>query len=366
MQYKSQNFSHSQNPKTGVLLVNLGTPAAPTAKALKPYLKEFLSDPRVVEFPRLLWWLILNGIILNVRPRKSAAAYAKIWTERGSPLAIHTADQASALEMRLQRRFGDQVLVAWAMRYGSPSMADVQQTLFDQGVQQLLVIPLYPQYSGATTGSTFDALSADFQRRRWLPALRFVNQYHDNPGYIAALAERVRQHWQNNGRADKLILSYHGVPLRYLHAGDPYHCQCLATSRLLAEALQLTESEVITSFQSRFGREEWLQPYTDVLLKQLPGAGVKSVQIMCPGFSSDCLETVEEIGEENREYFLQNGGENYQYIPALNAGEDHIDLLEQLALDNLQGWSLAPTAMRELEQRQQRADSCPFNQAKSL
>lgn len=362
MAYKNQDYTHTQDSKTGVLLINLGTPEAPTAKALKPYLKEFLSDPRVVEFPRMLWWLILNGIILNVRPKKSAKAYQKVWSEDGSPLAVHTRNQASALAASLSAHYGDAILVDWAMRYGQPAVSDVLQTMFDQGVQQLVVLPLYPQYAGATTGSTFDALANDFVQRRWLPALRFINSYHDHPRYIETLAGRIRQYWDTHGRSDKLVLSYHGVPLRYLHAGDPYHCQCLKTSRLLAARLELEDSEVITSFQSRFGREAWLQPYTDAVLKQLPQTGVKSVQVMCPGFASDCLETLEEIAEENRGYFLAAGGESYSYIPALNAGEDHIALLQTLVMDNLQGWSLTPTDADTLKERAKRQQQCPFNQ----
>ena len=232
MKYKNNQFSHDLPEKVGVLITNLGTPNAPTAKALKPYLKEFLSDPRVVEFPRLIWWLILNGIILNVRPRKSAQAYQTVWTEKGSPLAIHTSAQAEALRAKMHKVYGDDVVVDWAMRYGDPSLTDVLQGMHDQGVRRLIVLPLYPQYSAATNGSTFDALAQDFTHRRWLPELRFINQYHDFSPYIDAVANKVRRHWDEKGRADKLVFSYHGVPLRYLHNGDPYHCYCLKTSRL--------------------------------------------------------------------------------------------------------------------------------------
>ncbi|MEP1471881.1 MAG: ferrochelatase [Halieaceae bacterium] len=337
----SEQFSHDQAPAIGVLVTNLGTPAAPEKAALRPYLKQFLSDPRVVEVPRLLWWLILNGIILNIRPAKSAAAYRTVWTDKGSPLLFHTRDQATALQENLSAQLGEPVLVDFAMRYGQPSIDSAVQSMLDKGVRKLLVLPLYPQYSGPTGGSTFDAIAADFSRRRWLPDFRFIAQYHDYPAYIEAVAGKIRQHWQEHGRADKLIFSYHGTPRSYLDRGDPYHCQCHKTSRLVAAALNLTADEHQTCFQSRFGREEWLKPYTDETLKSLPAQGVKSVQVVCPGFSADCLETIEEIGEENRDYFLEAGGESFQYIPCLNADSGHIDALAALVKDNIQGWSVA-------------------------
>lgn len=330
----SQSFDHEQQPRVGVLITNLGTPEAPTRQALRPYLKQFLSDPRVVEAPRWLWWLILNGIILNVRPARSAAAYDKVWTEQGSPLLVNTADQAHALQQTL----GDKVLVDFAMRYGSPSIDDVLQSLLDRGVRRLLVLPLYPQYSGPTTGSTFDALAKNFSHRRWLPALRLVDGYWDEPVYIEALAESIRAHRETHGTADKLLLSYHGAPRRYLDQGDPYYCHCQKTTRLVAEALGLQEDEFDTTFQSRFGREEWLKPYTDETLKALPDKGVKRLQVICPGFSSDCLETLEEMAMENRDVFLAAGGEDYQYIPCLNSQPGHIDALAAIVRENLAGW----------------------------
>jgi ferrochelatase len=343
MRYTGVNgFTHDQKAVTGVLLTNLGTPDEPTPKALKRYLKEFLWDPRVVEVPRPIWWCILNGIILNTRPRRSAAAYQKIWSEQGAPLRQHTQAQSAALRERLQRRFGDNVLIEFAMRYGNPAISGVIGRMQQAGVRRLLVLPLYPQYSGATTASTFDAIAEDFRHRRWLPELRMVNHYHDDPGYIEALAASVRAHWQQHGRADRLLISFHGVPKRYLLQGDPYFCECHKTSRLLAERLGLAPEQWLLSFQSRFGREEWLQPYTDEALKALPRQGVKSVQVICPGFSADCLETLEEIGQENREYFLHAGGERYEYIPALNAQPAHIDALEKLIVRHLQGWDLSP------------------------
>lgn len=334
----SSHFSHSQSDKIGVLITNLGTPDAPTTPALKRYLKQFLSDPRVVEVPRLLWWCILNGIILNVRPKRSAHAYQSVWTDTGSPLAIHTRAQAEALKVKLHDTWGDKLVIAWGMRYGNPSIATAINELLGQGVRKVLILPMYPQYSGSTTGSTFDAVAHDFTRRRWIPEFRFINAYHNHPDYISALATTVQDHWSENGKPELMVFSYHGVPLRYLHNGDPYHCQCHATSRLLAEKLGLSKDEYITTFQSRFGREPWLQPYTDETLKSLPGKGVKRIQVLCPGFSSDCLETIEEIGMENRGYFMEAGGEQYEYIPALNAQACHIDALATIIQQQLSGW----------------------------
>lgn len=339
MKYQGRSdFNHGERAKIGVLITNLGTPEAPTPKALRTYLAQFLSDPRVVEFPRLLWKVILHGIILRIRPARSAKAYQTVWTDQGSPLMFHTQAQRDALATRLAQEYGDGIEVAFAMRYGQPSIESAIEKLSAAGVRQLLVLPLYPQYSGSTTGSTFDNLAADFTQRRWLPDLRFISHYHDYPAYIQAVGDKIKAHWEKHGRCDKLIFSYHGVPKRYLLQGDPYHCECYKTTRLVAEYLGLGKDEYMTTFQSRFGREEWLKPYTDETLKSLPAQGVKSVQMVCPGFSSDCLETIEEIGEENREYFEHAGGETYQYIECLNADAAHIDMMAQLVNDNLHGW----------------------------
>lgn len=337
----SPKYTHQQTEKIGVLITNLGTPDAPTPAALRRYLKEFLWDPRVVETPRPIWWLILNLVILNIRPSRSAKSYATVFTDEGSPLLFHTRHQADALRAELKARGHDNVVVDFAMRYGNPSIPSVLQNMFDQGVGKLLVLPLYPQYSASTTASTFDAISADFTKRRWMPELRFVNHYHDYAPFIKASAIRIREHWQAHGRADKLMFSFHGIPKRYLLNGDPYHCECYKTSRLIAEELGLTSDEYITTFQSRFGREEWLKPYTDHTLKAFPVQGVKSVQVFCPGFSADCLETIEEIGEENKEYFLHAGGERYEYISALNDRPEHISALADLLQSNMQGWQPA-------------------------
>lgn len=342
----TRNFDHHQQDKIGILLTNLGTPDEATPKALKRYLKEFLSDPRVVEVPRLLWWLILNGVILQFRPRRSAKAYKTVFTEQGSPLMFHTQAQRDAIAQQMQQQYGDKVVVEFAMRYGNPDYNSVLQNMFAQGVRKLLVLPLYPQYSASTSASSFDQLARNFMRRRWLPDLRFVSHYPDYPPFIAAAADKIRQHWQQYGQADKLILSYHGIPKRYLTNGDPYHCECYKTSRLIAEQLGLSSEQYQTTFQSRFGREEWLKPYTDETLKALPGQGVKSVQVFCPGFSADCLETIEEIGEENREYFMHAGGQRYEYISALNAEPGHISALCQLINDNLHGWHLTTEPQR--------------------
>ena len=351
------DFTHTQEDKIGVLITNLGTPEAPTPQALRVYLRQFLSDPRVVEIPRIIWLIILHGIILRIRPKKSAKAYSSIWTEHGSPLRSHTLDQANALSDRLEKKWGDNVITKFAMRYGQPSITSVMNSMLENGVRRLVIVPLYPQYSGSTTGSTFDEVSSDLATRRWIPELRFVNAYHDHPLYIKAMADKIKKFWLDNGQADKLILSFHGVPKRYLELGDPYYCHCQATSRLLTQALDIDSNKVMTTFQSRFGKAEWLKPYTDHTLKALPSDGVTSVQVFCPGFSSDCLETLEEIAVENRDYFLEAGGQNYQYIPALNSDVSHIDLLEAIVDSNLQGWDIKP---HDYEAREARFKGCPL------
>ena len=344
----TKNFQHQQTDKIGVLLTNLGTPDAPTPKALRRYLAEFLSDPRVVEVPRLLWWLILHGVILRIRPRRSAKAYATVFTDQGSPLLFHTQRQCDAVRKQLQTQGHQQLEVAFAMRYGNPSIQSALNELFAKGVRKLLVLPLYPQYSASTTASTFDAIARDFMQRRWLPDFRFVSHYHDFSPFIEAAAQQIEAFWQQHGRPEKLLFSYHGIPKRYLLNGDPYHCECYKTSRLIAERLGLNESDYITTFQSRFGREEWLKPYTDETLKSLPKQGIKNVQVFCPGFSADCLETIEEIAEENKDYFMHAGGEQYHYIPALNDNPAHIDALCQLIESNLANWQLHPDPERHL------------------
>ncbi len=321
----------------GVLLVNLGTPQAPTPAAVRRYLREFLWDPRVVEFPRPLWWLILNLVILNVRPRRVAEAYRSIWTDAGSPLMAITMRQVEGLAKVLAGG-AQPVRVAGAMRYGEPSVASGLERLRADGARRMLILPLYPQYSGATTGSVFDALADSLKSWRWVPELRFVSDYHDHDAYIGALAEKIRASRTGRGREHPLMFSFHGIPKRYQRRGDPYADQCLHTARLVAAELALAEEEWMVCFQSRFGREEWLQPYTDETLKALPARGVRSVDVVCPGFAADCLETLEEMNMENRELFREAGGVGFNYIPCLNDDAGHLEALGRIVAENVAGW----------------------------
>lgn len=328
MQFRGQTKAiHDKvQPATGILLTNLGTPDAPTASALRPYLREFLSDPRVIELPKWKWWPILHGIILRVRPAKSARLYASVWTEQGSPLMQISLAQVEKLQQQLQ----GQAVVKLAMRYGQPAIGTVLRQFQDEGINRIVVLPLYPQYAGATVGSTFDAVAQELQGWRWTPELHFINSYHDHPAYITALAQSIERAFQKYGRPEKLVLSYHGMPQRYFDDGDPYYCFCQKTSRLVAEQLGLKTGEFISSFQSQFGREQWLKPDTSSTLAELAQQGVKKVAVVCPGFSADCLETIEEIGEENREIFMRAGGESFTYVPALNDDAAHIDMMAAL------------------------------------
>ena len=335
---KEPPYTHGTAPRTAVLLCNLGTPDAPTPAAVRRYLAEFLSDHRVVEIPRLLWMLILHGIILRFRPAKSAAKYASIWTPDGSPLKIWTERQAKLLQGWLGQR-NHQVKVRWAMRYGSTSIASQLDALKSEGISRILVLTAYPQYSGTTTASVFDAVYAWAKDCRTLPEFRFVNHYHDHPGYIAALAASVMRHWQKEGRPDQLVMSFHGVPARSLHLGDPYHCECFKTARLLAQELGLSTAQYSVTFQSRLGRAKWLEPYTEPTLIAMGKAGVKRVDVICPGFTSDCLETLEEINMEAREAFLHAGGQNFNYIPCLNDDSAWISALVNVSLQHLSGWN---------------------------
>jgi len=320
----------------GVLLTNLGTPDSPQTTDVRRYLKEFLSDPRVVETPRPIWWLILNGIILRTRPQRSAAAYRKVWTEQGSPLLKIARDQAATLQQLLDPA-SEHIRVELGMRYGNPSIADALERLRQANARRGLLLPLYPQYSATTTGSTIDALGETLRHWRWIPELRTINDYHDDPHYIEALAGSVRQFWVQHGEPERLLMSFHGIPQSYADGGDPYPEQCRITARLLAEALALDEGRWSIAFQSRIGRQQWITPYTDETLKQWGADGVKSVHVICPGFSADCLETIEEIGVENRAYFQQAGGGEYRYIPALNDSPRHIQGLANLVRRHL--WS---------------------------
>jgi len=335
-------YSHeppASSVQAGVLLVNLGTPTAPTARAVRPYLAQFLADPRVIEYPRWLWWLILHGVILRLRPKRSAHAYARIWTAQGSPLRFGSEALADGLQAELLRqRPAAPVRVALAMRYGKPSVAQTIAQLQREGVRRLLVLPLYPQYSATSTGSVLDALADSIKSLRWPPELRVVNDYHDDPRHIEALAGSIESWWQANGRGDRLLLSFHGIPERYLHAGDPYFCQCQATARLLCERLGLSEAQIAVSFQSRVGRERWLQPYTDASVRRLAAEGVRKLDVVCPGFAVDCLETLEEIAMQNRDFFIAAGGESLRYIPALNDSRGQIESLAALVLQHTRGW----------------------------
>ncbi|MBS0516573.1 MAG: ferrochelatase [Proteobacteria bacterium] len=327
---------HVPVTNAAVLLINLGTPDAPTPAAVRRYLAEFLSDPRVIETPRWLWWPVLHGVILRVRPARSAHAYSGIWTGQGSPLLVHS----HALAANLRKLFEPAgVLVELAMRYGNPSMHETIARLHAQGVRRLLVLPLYPQYSAASTGSAFDAATRALQALRWPPELRFVNDYHDDARYIDALAGSVRDFWRQHGRAQNLLLSFHGLPRRCIDHGDPYLDHCRGTAQLLRAKLGLSEEECVLGFQSRVGREAWIQPYTEELLDRWPGAGVRKVQVLCPGFAVDCLETLEEIAIRDRNRFIAAGGESLDYIPALNAGQAHVDALAVLIGRHLQGWT---------------------------
>lgn len=317
--------------KTGVLLVNLGTPDAPTAGAIRRYLREFLSDPRVVELPRVLWLPILYGFILPLRPRKLAHAYASVWDAQGSPLL----KIARAQTEKLRTALGAEIPVALGMSYGNPSLASALAELDAQGVDRILLLPLYPQYSGTTTATVLERVFRELSKRRKLPELRTINDYHDHPGYIAALAQSVREHWQHAGRADHLLMSFHSIPQKYVDLGDPYDAQCKRSAALLAQALALASGEWSISFQSRLGTQPWLQPYTDKVLPELAAQGIRSLDVICPGFSADCLETLEEVAIRYCDDFLAAGGKSFRYIPALNASDSCVSFLGTLVKDQL-------------------------------
>lgn len=346
-------YAHGSAPKTALLLVNLGSPDEPTPAATRRYLAEFLSDPRVVEIPRAVWWLVLHGIILNTRPAKSAAKYATVWTPQGSPLVSGTLRLAARIQQRLSTQ-GHAVIVKTAMRYGNPAIPRMLDELRLEGATRVLVLPLYPQYAAATTASVWDGVANWSAQARQLPEFRFVNRYGDEPALIRALAASVQRHWAAHGRAAKLVMSFHGLPERSLHLGDPYHCECHKSARLLAQALDLPKDAWQVTFQSRFGKAQWLRPYTEPTLKDLAAAGIKSVDVICPGFSVDCLETLEEIAQEARDAFLEAGGEAFRYIPCLNDDDEAVDAMTQVALRHLQGWPTIPAPGPEAEQALQR------------
>ena len=340
---KEPSYTHGTLEKTAVVLINLGTPEAPTAAAVRRYLKQFLSDPRVVEIPRAVWWIILNCFILPIRSSQSARKYASIWSAEGSPLKVHTQKQALLLRGYLGER-GHDVRVEYAMRYGSPSVASVLDALHADGCERILVLPAYPQYSATTTASIFDAVFSHYADQRNMPELRIIKHYHDHPAYIDALKRSVLAHWEKQGRPDKLVMSFHGIPKRSLLRGDPYHCECHKTARLLTTALGLAPHQWQLTFQSRFGRQEWLQPYTAPTLVKLAQEGVKRVDVLCPGFTSDCLETLEEISMEARHDFLQAGGEAFHYIPCLNEEAAGISALADVCEQHMGGWVTQRTA----------------------
>ena len=353
MKYKGNpEYKHDSPACTGILITNLGTPDAPTPAALKKYLAEFLSDPRVIEIPKLLWWFILHGFILRNRPRRSAAAYKKMWTDNGSPLLNISIKQTNSIQNELDKRLPGPVKVVLAMRYGNPSIKSGLEELRDANANRILIFPLYPQYSASTTASTFDAIADVFKTWRRIPELRMINHYHDNPDYINALANSIKKHWETNLKPEKLLFSFHGLPKHYFLAGDPYYCECQKTARLTADTLELNNDEWQVTFQSRFGPREWLQPYTDKTLKELGANGTKHVQIICPGFSADCMETLEEIDMQNRTFFTEAGGKEFSYIPALNDSDENIDVLSTIIQAHSQGWE---TEKDELDKRVERA-----------
>ena len=360
-QQTSQQYEHGLSESLGVLLVNLGTPDAPTPSAVRRYLKQFLWDPRVVEIPRALWWIILHGFILRVRPARSARLYEKIWTEDGSPLLIHSQHITESVRQQLAARVSGSVHVELGMSYGEPSIDAALERLNASGVRRLVCLPLYPQYSATTTASVFDAVTGAVGRLRWIPEFRFISHYHDARGYIAAQAQNIREYWEQHGRGQKLLFSFHGIPQDTLTNGDPYHCQCHKSARLIAASLELGDDDWTVSFQSRVGRAEWLRPYTDETVKKLGGSGIQRLDIVCPGFSADCLETLEEIAIQNAAFFKSAGGGALSYIPALNARDDHVAFLARLIEKHVAGWPESSTdwsasdITRELDKSRQRA-----------
>ncbi len=336
-------FSHNDQLKVGILLANLGTPDAATAKALRPYLGQFLMDRRVVEIPRFIWCWILHCIILVIRPKKSAAKYAQVWTSEGSPLLVHSQKQTQMFRGFLGEKIKSPFVVELGMSYGNPSMKSAIESLKAQHCDRILVFPLFPQYAASSTAAVFDAAYKVLLKMRNVPAIRTIRSYHDHPAYIAALAKTVQEHWLINGKpnfggGEKLVMSFHGVPKVHLTKGDPYHCTCHKTGRLLADSLGLKKDDYLVAFQSRFGKQEWLKPYLAATLQTLGQAKTSRIDVICPGFSGDCLETLEEIAMEGKEIFTHAGGGEYHYIPALNENEDWIHAMTQIALENLQGW----------------------------
>ena len=327
MKFKGeQNFQHENEQKKGVLIAYLGTPDSPDVLSVRRYLKEFLSDPRIIEVPKIIWWFVLIIFILNFRSFNSARLYKSIWTEGGSPLLVN----CIKIKEKVQKSLPSNYQVALGMRYGNPSIKSALNELKEANCRDIEVITLFPHYSATTVGSIFDAVSTEIKSWRWVPSVKFLNSYHDNPLLIEILSKRIKKSFESQGKPDKLVFSYHSIPKKYFDSGDPYHCLCQKTSRLIAEKLSLDEKDYITAFQSRFGPSEWLKPYTSETMKSLPKEGIKSVQVVSPGFGVDNLETLQEIDIENKEYFEDAGGENFHYIPCLNDDDDHVEFLISL------------------------------------
>jgi protoporphyrin/coproporphyrin ferrochelatase len=342
MKYIGTEYDHRSELIPGILLLNLGTPDAPTPEALRPYLRQFLGDTRVIEVPRAIWWFVLNFAVLPFRPKRSAKLYQNIWTAEGSPLQVTTRKQRDLVLSAVREHFGCAIAVEYGMRYGNPSVASALEKLKQQQVDRLLVLPLFPQYSGTTTASAFDAVFTEMLKWRLIPELRFVRSYHDHPAFIDAVARRVEAAWAAEGRGQKLIISFHGTPKSYLLNGDPYFCHCHKTGRLVAERLRLKEREFLISFQSLFGKDEWLRPYTDQTLIRLAQEGVSHLDVVCPGFTSDCLETIDEIDRDYREQFIEHGGKKFTYIPAVNDSARFIEALVEIAEEHMGGWIQQP------------------------
>ncbi|MCA9949843.1 MAG: ferrochelatase [Anaerolineales bacterium] len=351
--FGTESYQHGLPSPIGILLTNVGTPAAPTVKAVRPYLAEFLSDKRIIEMPGWQWQPVLHGVLLNTRPRKSAQLYQRVWTEAGSPLLLMLERQAKALQAYFDKTAPIPIKVSYGMRYGQPSISNTLRELHMAHVRRLLVLPLFPQYSATTTATSLDAVFAELQTWRWLPELRTINHYHDHPGYIQAIANSIREQWAKTGQPQRLLFSFHGIPKSYFLAGDPYFCECQESARLIAEELELPDDMWFVSFQSRLGRQEWLRPYTDETLKAWGSEGLQHVDAVCPGFSADCLETSDEVGHEGKLSFQEAGGGQFNYIPALNDRADHIQALANIINDNLQGWLTPPQTNPQLLARVQ-------------
>ena len=347
---REPDFKHENPEKTGVLLVNLGTPEHPSPSSLRRYLKEFLSDPRVVEIPSLVWWPILNFIILTIRPKKSAEKYASVWTSEGSPLRVHSEKLLERLKQNLKIQ-NINVEIALAMRYGNPNIADSIDELRKKNVNKLLILPLYPQYSASTTATVFDKVFEKLIKLRNPPAIRTVKSFHDDESYISSISKQIMQFWEKTPKPDMLLFSFHGIPVRSLYKGDPYHCHCLKTARLVAENIGLRDCDWKVSFQSRFGKAEWLKPYTTQIIQNLPKKGVRSLHVICPGFVSDCLETLEEIAMDAKEDFIDAGGSKFMYIPCVNESSLGVEMMTDILIKGLEGWPTEPWTQEILDMK---------------